>query len=129
MATIAETVVLVAPQFSGDSRLDTYVEFAVLVHTASCWGNAYVYAMANWIAHKLTKADQEAAAAAGGGVAATGPVTSRGAGDLSIGHAALSASELSATDQDYLTTSYGVDYLQLRSTRSCFGIRLLSVDG
>lgn len=129
MATIAETVVVFAPQFSGDSRIDSYVELATLSHDIECWGVLYVYAMAYWVAHKLTKADQEALAYASGSVAGTGTITSKGAGDLSIGYGALSSSTMSATDQEYLTTSYGISYLQMRTSRSCYGARLIEVDG
>lgn len=111
----------IAPEFTDDPRAETFLEIAASLHTASAWGTAvYETAMAYFAAHLLTVADQAVAGAAG----ASGPVTSRSAGDLSETYANAQGSS-SAWDALLSTTSYGRMYLYLRGTRAAAAPQLI----
>lgn len=113
MCTIA-TLEARAPEFVGDSRAQTFIDEALLLHDSEHWGNAFCIAMAYYAAHCLTVLPADGTAPAG----LTGaPITSIGTGGMSVGYGSASGPGMLPEDQALMTTVYGRKYLQIRSTR------------
>ena len=105
----------IAPEVASDARVETFIQLAADRMDAATWGNCYPQGVAYLVAHMLTMANRAASEGTSGG--SPGPVTSRGAGDLSIGYGTVGGS-YSGSDGDYTQTSYGIQYLSLRDTLS-----------
>lgn len=135
MSAGSDLLIALYPQYTGDGRVDTYLEVAALQHTAIPWGAVYTLAMAHYAAHGLMIADLDADAVSEGGNAgaanglASG-VRSRTAGAESITYATPSASDaaslgLAAGDDELLKTSAGRAYLRLRKSRPAGSAQLV----
>lgn len=126
--TILEAV---APQYVGDSRATTFLSLAGNRISAEFFGERYDEAVAWLTAHMLTMADREAAErAAGGAGASSGAIQSKSAGDLSIGFGGAmgSVGRMNPEDAALTSTSYGLEYLRIRNTRSDAGPYLITVE-
>ena len=115
MATIAETVAIVAPQYASDSRVSAVVAYVILQMGAVAWGSQYVAGAANLAAHVLTVADRGTAAGTSG-YGAAGPVTGKSEGQSSVSFG-MPAGLQNATigDASLTTTQYGLEFMRLRS--------------
>lgn len=115
MATIAETVAIIAPQYANDARLSAMVDYVVIQMGPVAWGSQYVAGAANLAAHVLTIADRGARAGTTGWTGA-GPLSGMSEGQSSVSFgvpAGLTAATLG--DASLSTTMYGLEYMRLRS--------------
>jgi hypothetical protein len=110
VTTILEAI---APELSGDSRVETFITLAQGRLDATAWGTLYPQGVAFLVAHMMTMANRAAAEGVGGG--SPGPVTSRSAGDLSVGYGTAGGT-FGARDSDYTQTSFGIQFLAIRDT-------------
>ena len=116
-----------------DFVLNTHLDLAALLHTASVFGNAYQQAMIFYAACTLKMLKvEEALAASTGGVSGSGPLTKIKAGDLELSFGAGSSGSVSASgtllpDSVLAANSYGRLYLAIRNTRSAKGPGLIQV--
>lgn len=106
----------IAPELADSDRRDTFLELAAARLTSGRWGSMYVQAVCYLAAHMLTLSP--AADDGSGASRAAGPVTSKGAGDLSIAYGSVSPGTISMSDAALLTTPYGREFLAIRNTRS-----------
>lgn len=115
MATIAETVAIIAPQYANDARVSAVVGYVVVQMGAVAWGSQYVAGAANLAAHVLTLADRGTRAGTTGWTGA-GPLASMSEGQSSVSFG-MPAGLTSATlgDASLSTTQYGLEYMRLRS--------------
>lgn len=116
MSTSTDMFDAIAPELAASSRRDTFLELATTRLTAARWGSMYVQAVCYLAAHMLTLSpptDDGSDASR-----AAGPVTSKGAGDLSIGYGSVLPATISMADASLLTTPYGREFLAIRNTRA-----------
>jgi len=106
----ADTIALIAPEFSGDTRIDGMIDIAVDTGIVGVepYGDRYGVAIAYLTAHMLTIADQ--GASSGGGSA--GPIASKKAGDLAISYGSRDVSSQEALAE----TTYGRALIDIRSS-------------
>ena len=129
MATNVATFRTRFPEFSDgteypDVRIDLFLADVVLLHMGSDenrWCNKYDIAQAYLAAHLLSVGDNTEL---GDSSASAGPITSRSAGGVSVTSAVV-AKERSDTDEFYMTTSYGQQFIAIRN--SCF-VGVLTAD-
>lgn len=110
---------LVATEFSAetDDTVDNFIELAANRHSGDAWGSStYPEAMAWCAAHHMAMRDKAAAGTAGS--ALVGAVTSRRAGDIAVGSGGLGSVTYSRADTPYTQTTYGLEYLALKYSRS-----------
>jgi len=123
VSTSTDLLDKVAPELeSVDSDIkDLFIETATTAHTATPWGNIYLFAMVNYAAHLMTLSgygSSDPAAASGAAAGNAGAATSKKEGDLALGFASAS-SVASTVEQAWLMeTKYGRTYLALRKTRA-----------
>lgn len=94
----------IAPKFGSEASLDVFVEMADSCVDRGFFGDMYWQAVAYLTCHRMELA------ARGGD--ASGAVTSRREGDISVGYAAPGG------DSEYLLTSYGRMYLEIERRKS-----------
>lgn len=115
MATIAETVAIVAPQYANDSRVSAVVAYVILQMGAVAWGSQYVAGAANLAAHVLTIADRGTMAGTTG-YGSAGPVTGKSEGQSSVSFGQAAGLQWATLgDASLSTTQYGLEYMRLRS--------------
>lgn len=102
-----------------DATVNTWLALAAKRHSATAFGAVFPEAMVFWAAHKIETTPGTGAGGSGSS-GATGPVLSKKDGDLAISYGAAGAgsSVVSGSDADYLRTTYGFAYLDLRNSRS-----------
>lgn len=94
----------IAPKFGSDARVDVFVEMSDSCVDRNYFGDMYWQAVAYLTCHRMELA------ARGGD--ASGAVTSRREGDISVGYAAPDG------ESEYLLTSYGRMYLEIERRKS-----------
>lgn len=114
MTTATEYLESVAPEFTGDARIDAFLEIAALQMDSGKWGNVYTLAVAYLAAHLLTESADD------GGASATlaGALTAKHAGDLSESYATPSGGTVTRDDALLSTTKYGRAFCRLRNSRA-----------
>ena len=106
-----------------DAVVDEFLSTAALLHDANAWGAAFATAMIYYGAHLMLTAYPDGVAGSG---TASGPVTSRRAGDLAVTYAAApSVANATADDVALLQTAPGRVYLQIRGGRAARGPRVV----
>lgn len=126
MSASTDLLDTIAPELASvsDTIKGTFIELATTAHTATPWGNVYLFAMVNYAAHLMTQSgygSSDPAAASGAAAASAGAATSKKEGDLALGFAS-SAGMSSTVEQAWLMeTKYGRTYLGLRKTRAAAG--------
>lgn len=121
MAVDFDSLTTLHPEFSSvdEDRVAAFIALAVLRVSSTQWGVKADMGVTALACHLLSKAlASEAAGAAGGGGGVAGPVTSETVGDVSATYAdATSAAAASngGRNADLMSTSYGREYLSLRS--------------
>ena len=114
---------VLAPELAGETtaRKETFLAIAAQVHTASELG-APTETMLTWYAaHLMPLSPGDGSGFGGGGPGAAGPITSKKAGELSIGFGSASAGIAGGTvlgDASLMLTTYGLNYLAVRSSRA-----------
>jgi hypothetical protein len=98
----------IAPEFADRADLNEWIFQASSQLSPDAWGNLYALGACYLAAHLLTISVGEQFSSGG-----AGPVTSVKEGDLSLSFGSLSAA---GSDQYYLTTKYGAEYLRMRRT-------------
>ena len=112
-----------------DARIQLFIDDTV------CWmgtdenhwcssGQKYNYAQAYLTAHLLTKGTNSSAGDSSG---AAGPITSKTAGGVSVTRSSIDTSNMSTTDADFSSTTYGQRYMEIRD--QCFIGMLPAVSG
>lgn len=111
-----DTLRVLAPELAGETndRLDAFLAMAARRVSASEWGELYADGCIYLAAHLLTLSNRASSGSSG-----AGPVVSQSTGDLSVSYGAVVG--VLSTDAQYATTTYGVEYLNLR--------RLVTVPG
>ena len=99
----------VASEFASESdeKLDQFLELAAQRMSATEWGGLYTQGAVYLAAHLLTLQARAAAGSDG-----SGPVVSKKAGKVETRYGATVG--VLSRDATYATTSYGVEYLNLR---------------
>lgn len=114
MATVAETVAIVAPQYATDPRLTAAIDLAQTQISPTYWTNLYTAGSAYLAAHILAIADRGVAAGTNPTMGA-GPVSSVHEGQAGIGYAqAAGLNGASLADAYLTTTQYGLSFLGLQ---------------
>lgn len=108
MATTTELLEAIAPEFSGDSRIETFLEMAAAQLHATAWGSRYAYGVVYLAAHLRTLAPDDD----GAGAEDAGAVTSRTTGKLTEARSGLTPRN--AEEAALLRTRYGAEFLRLR---------------
>lgn len=116
MATVA-TVEALAPEFTGDARIETFIEFAAARLDPTVWGTLYSQGVAYLAAHLMAMAPT-----AGG--APPGPITSEKA--LTVARS-YGMPTVDPGDYAYLRSGYGASYLQLRSELGSVGATVIRI--
>jgi len=103
-----------------NARVGVFIEQAARMLCAPAWGVVYVDALVYLAAHNLTHSPASGGGGALSGTDASGPATSKKAGDLAVtfGAATAGSSARSNTDADLATTIHGRKFLALRDTRA-----------
>lgn len=103
----ADTLIAIAPEFTGDAAIGQMLTWAAQRIDAEAWGDLYEQGCIYLACHMLAR---KARAAEGG--AGAGAVVSEKAGELQRSYGAV----VGVLDSDavYATTPYGVQYLTLR---------------
>ncbi len=122
MATDVATFRVRFPEFSDDTeytdaRVQLFLDDAVNIHMGTDedrWCNKYDFAQAYLTAHLLLKGE---ASEVGDSSANVGPVSSKSAGGVSVTKA-VTAKDRSDTDDFYMSSTYGQQFLNIRNT--CF---------
>lgn len=104
----------IAPEFADEPRADLFLTLAAQRIRPSAFGALYGQAVAYLAAHMLTMSPDDG----GEGAASAGPVTSRGAGALSIGYGAPGAAASGHVDAALQQTRYGREYLAILRSRA-----------
>ena len=94
--------------------LDAAINIAQRQVTASTWAELFEDGVANLTAHILTLAARSKEAA-DAGIFAAGAMTSIKTADLAVGFGATGAATAKADEAALRTTTYGLEYLRLRS--------------
>lgn len=107
---------LIAPQFDDllTETMDAAINAAMLQLAAPVWAELFEAGVANLAAHILTLR-AKAVLLADAEIAAAGPVASVKTGDLAVTFGAVGAATASGGEASLRTTSYGLEYLRLRS--------------
>lgn len=110
-----ELLKAIAPELATetDERLSTFLELAAQRISARVFGRVYAQAACYLAAHLLTLANRATQA----GVAGAGPVASVGTGGLSVSFGQI-ATNTATADASLKSTSYGLEFLALRSSRA-----------
>lgn len=120
--SITVTLTTIASQFDADPNRTNHIELAKLQTNANCYGDKYNYAVALRAAHTLTLSTGEAGNSAG----ASGPISGKREGDLSLSYA--NAANSSNSGDAYLSrTSYGQNLIDLRNG-SVLGMSITGLD-
>lgn len=122
MATDVPTFRIRFPEFSDnteypDARIQLFLDDAVNCYMGTDenrWCNKYDYAQAYLAAHLLTVGT---ASEAGDSSVKSGPISSKSAGGVSVTRAVV-AKDRSDTDDFYMSTTYGQQFLNIRN--ACF---------
>jgi hypothetical protein len=112
-----------------DGRIGVFLAAAARRLDPSAWGAVYVDALIYLAAHLLLRSP--ASGSGGANVDASGPVTSKRAGDLAVTYAASAVAGGSGganIDRDLAETHYGRQFLALRDTRAA-GLPFFAVGG
>lgn len=114
-----ELLKTIAPELASepDERLDTFLTLAAQRVGPKAFGRVYQQAVAYLAAHLLTVSNR----ARDTGMAAAGPVASVGTGGLSVSFGAVVA----MGDESLSTTSYGLEFIELRESRPSSKGRLI----
>lgn len=115
MATIAETVAIIAPQYANDARVSAVVSYVQAQMGPIAWGTQYVAGAANLDAHVLTLADRGTRAGTTGWTGAGALASmSEGQSAVSFGQAA-GLTNATIGDASLSTTQYGLEFMRIRS--------------
>lgn len=114
--SIRGTISVIAPQFDDllTETMNAAISLAMLQFAASVWGQLFEAGVANLTAHILTLR-AKAVLLADAEIAAAGPVAAVKTGNLSVTFGAVGAATATADEVSLRTTSYGLEYLRLRS--------------
>jgi len=127
LSTALQFFRFVATEFSGLSNDDVnnWIQIAADRHSGDAFGSNYEQAMAYYAAHLAALQGRAAAApvSAGGGGAGVGSVVSQKAGDIGVGYGGTGSGgnlniKWDRVDASLTQTSYGLEYLAIRGTRS-----------
>jgi len=118
----AETLLttLVAPQYSGDSRVTLALEVAALEADLSCFEGTSAIAQAYLAAHILLMSDR-ATQSGTSGVAPIGGASMVRTGDLSVSYGSGGFAFTAAWigDAGLMSTPYGQEFTRLRGQTAC----------
>ena len=103
----------IVPRLALDPRADLFLQMAGQSLNAAAFGLLYEQAACYLAAHMIASAPRDEVALG------AGPVTSEGAGDLSVGYGTFPASgKLSIGDAELAQTAYGRAFLRIRNSRA-----------
>lgn len=111
----------IAPELAdvNDVSIGVFLELAAARISASVFGNVYGQAVAYLAAHLATISQRAAYSAGLGGGAGAGAITSVSTGGLAVSFGASASSTLHGFgDEALATTPYGLEFINLRSTRA-----------
>ena len=117
--TSTEVLTAIAPEVAARVDADTWLVLAAGQLYSVAWGANYTLGVCYLAAHMATLAPLDVDEAAAGAVVA-GPITSKGAGDLSesYGSATSGVSGITTGDAALMLTKYGREFIRLRNTRA-----------
>ena len=116
--TAKNIVILKAPGFSTDTRLDDFIALAETVTSETNFGEKYNYAVALLVLHWLTLDAQGGGSESSSGSGVVGGIKSEKEGDLARSYGGGASGSNAQPSDDYLrSTSFGQELLFLR--RSC----------
>ena len=113
--TVAQTIAIIAPQYSSDSDLTNTTTLATQRTSESAFGDNYNYAIALRIAHILTLRDMNKNGVTSGLGGATGAITSKREGNTAITFGSLAGitGTTGLKTGDLALTRYGIELLGL----------------
>lgn len=116
-ANVLATFRALVPEFASvsDSEVEEWLDLVATRCNVTFFGSGWTEAVV-WRAAHLMKSVGPGASAAETG--ASGPVSSRRAGPRAITFANLANSQDSAEEREWMSTTYGRKYLQLRRSRA-----------
>lgn len=115
------------PEFASvdNARVQTMLDEAQLEVGEGPWGLFYEKGVFLLTAHLLVIDARRQAAGGGGGSSSEGQVVSRKVGDVSVTFG-TQAQSANGSDQWYLSSSYGAEYLRLKKRK---GMGMIAVGG
>lgn len=133
MSASSDLLRILVPEFAAvgdfpDATVDVFLDVAAQQHNAASFGATFQTAMIYFAAHLLALAYPAGVGSAIGAGAGAGAITSKKAGDLSVGYGAASggvAGGVTLGDADLMTTAYGRRYLSIRNSRSARSPRIV----
>lgn len=112
ISTAQEIIVLKSPSIPDDTRLDDFVNLAKFSIASSTFGDKYEYALALLVLHWLTLEAQTGGSATTSGSGASGGVTGKKEGQLSINFGGVPSS-VSERRAYLMSTQFGQELLGL----------------
>lgn len=105
------------PEFDSteDARIQLFIDDAEIILNESYWGTKYDLGVSYYVAHKLTLAIRSE----NGNEDGAGVISGKAVEGVSISYATPTIN--SATDSDFMSTSYGIQYLSLMKTLGIAG--------